>query len=491
MPIVCLEFHLEIFLMLLKDWIVPMGEIQDQIFQIFCGVNASNTLFNHDSMYMDYQESFFWAEKHALKLKIAGIIENEKIAVIGPNSPETLLWTIANGINGCSTLLINPNTNQSTIELILERLDINHIIFNNEIQTKNTSKNKPQLENVFSGLDRPFISILSSGTTGIGKIINHSFRTIFGGAKSFSNQWGLDTNSRVFHNWPMSYMAGYFNLFLCPLRSGSEIVIGEQYSNKTVFSLCDDLIKSDCTDAILSPTMAQSLIRRQRNEKRSDLKKKRIISTSSILYPTVAKEFYRIFGVDMRPCYGITEYGGSFTLGATSIDRELSVGRSIPEVELAEIDGELYVKSPFVAPSVIVGLGEEFYQNSMSFYRTDDLGYIGSDGEIYLTGRQSENIKKGGEFISLIEIENIALRVLDIDDVIAIPERSDFWGEDYLLKVVRPINTKETPSEDTGPIVEELLRHMPRKYLPSKIQFVEKIQRTNSGKPLRRFYLES
>lgn len=136
MPIVSLEFHLEIFLMLLKDWIVPMGEIQDQIFQIFCGVNASNTLFNHDSMCMDYQESFFWAEKQALKLKIAGIVENEKIAVIGPNSPETLLWTIANGINDCSTLLINPNTNQSTIELILERLDINHIILNNEIQTK-------------------------------------------------------------------------------------------------------------------------------------------------------------------------------------------------------------------------------------------------------------------------------------------------------------------------------------------------------------------
>ena len=81
--------------------------------------------------------------------------------------------------------------------------------------------------------------------------------------------------------------------------------------------------------------------------------------------------------------------------------------------------------------------------------------------------------------------------MLDIDDVIAIPERSDFWGEDYLLKVVRPIRTKEAPSDDTGPIIEELLKHMPRNYLPSKIQFVEKIQRTNSGKPLRRFYLES
>lgn len=243
MPIVSLEFHLEIFLMLLKDWIVPMGEIQDQIFQIFVVsmqvIHSSTTI----RCVWTIKNRFFLGRKTSAQIKNSWNCREWKNCSYWTKFPETLLWTIANGINDCSTLLINPNTNQSTIELILERLDINHIILNNEIQTKNTSKNKPQLENVFSGLDRPFISILSSGTTGIGKIINHSFRTIFGGAKSFSNQWGLDTNSRVFHNWPMSYMAGYFNLFLCPLWSGSEIVIGEQYSNKTVFSLCDDLIK--------------------------------------------------------------------------------------------------------------------------------------------------------------------------------------------------------------------------------------------------------
>jgi acyl-CoA synthetase (AMP-forming)/AMP-acid ligase II len=468
-----------------------MGKIQDQLFQIFCGVNAENILFNQASILMSYRDSFTWAEEHALKLERAGVKKNEKIAVIGQNSPETLLWTIANGINGCSSLLVNPETDETTIKLILERLNIKHIIFKNHVEKNFLAKHETELEVKSDELDQPFISILSSGTTGVGKIINHSYRTIFGSAKSFTNQWGLNAQSRVFHNWPMSYMAGYFNLFLCPLLSGAQIFIGRAYSSRSVFSLCDELINSHCTDVVLSPTMAQGLIRRQRGEERSDLNKKRVISTSSILYPTIAKEFFRIFGIDMHPCYGITEYGGSFTFGTTSINRELSVGLSLPEVELSERDGELYVRSPFVAPSIIVNLGEETYQNSSNFYKTDDLGYIGIDGEVYLTGRSSENIKKGGEFISLVEIENIALRTLDIDEVIAIPEKSDFWGEDYSMKVVKATYAKNIFDDDTSAMFAELLKHLPRKHLPSKIQFVEKIERTSSGKPLRRFYLDS
>jgi fatty-acyl-CoA synthase len=192
----------------------------------------------------------------------------------------------------------------------------------------------------------------------------------------------------------------------------------------------------------------------------------------------------------MLPCYGITEYGGSFTLGESSIERELCVGRAIPEVEISERGGELHVRSPFVAPSLIVGFGKEIFQSEASFYRTDDLGSIDSEGHVYLTGRQSENIKKGGEFISLIHIEDIALQILDVDDVIAVPIRSDFWGEDYLLKVVRSINLNEDSKNDSATKFEKLLKYMPRKNLPSEIQFVEKIQRTASGKPLRRFYLE-
>ena len=105
-----------------------MSKIKEQLFQVFCGKNADNILFNQDSIFMDYRASFTWAEEHALKLERYGVKKNEKIAVIGQNSPETLLWTIANGINGCSSLLINPETNKTTIKLILERLQIKHII---------------------------------------------------------------------------------------------------------------------------------------------------------------------------------------------------------------------------------------------------------------------------------------------------------------------------------------------------------------------------
>lgn len=88
MPIVCLEFHLENLLILFKDWIIPMSEIQDQIFQIFCGANASNTLFNQESLFMDYQESFFWAEQHALKLKKLELSRMKKLQLLDKIAPK-------------------------------------------------------------------------------------------------------------------------------------------------------------------------------------------------------------------------------------------------------------------------------------------------------------------------------------------------------------------------------------------------------------------
>ena len=147
-----------------------MGELEEQLNQIFCGLNANNNLFNHESSLMKYRDSFLWAERKARELRTAGIVQQEQIAVIGPNCPETLLWTIANGINRCSTMLINPDTDQATVQSIMERLSINHIVLNNQIQSRSKLNNRKETD--LGELDRPFISILSSGTTGIGKIIN-------------------------------------------------------------------------------------------------------------------------------------------------------------------------------------------------------------------------------------------------------------------------------------------------------------------------------
>jgi fatty-acyl-CoA synthase len=332
-----------------------------------------------------------------------------------------------------------------------------------------------------------FFSVLSSGTTGKPKAITHSYSSVLGSARDFSQSLGANGVDVFLHNWPMHYMAGIFNLFLCPIATGSSIHVGDKFSAHTARSQLAEISSLKNSRILASPTML-SLLSRVKSSIAYNLSSLDIVCTSSILYPTIAAKFCDLFSASIRPCYGITEFGGSFTLG-TNADIAYSVGSPTPNVEIELRNNEIFVKTPHVAKTIEFVGGEVLHLSPSSFHGTNDLGHFSVRGELCLTGRTGELIKKGGEFLSLIEVENCALSIDGVVDVLAVPCGSEFWGQDYQLKLVLRETDNDSLESISARVSAALVSEVSPRAKPMKIDIETSLPRTGSGKPLRRHYL--
>jgi len=85
----------------------------------------------------------------------------------------------------------------------------------------------------------------------------------------------------------------------------------------------------------------------------------------------------------------------------------------------AGVEGQLYVSGPGIMKGY---WGDETLTSSVmdsGYLKTGDIGYMDSDGYIYLTGRLSDMIKVGGNRISPLEVEEIITRLEGIEEVAA------------------------------------------------------------------------
>ncbi|QEL56625.1 class I adenylate-forming enzyme family protein [Chromobacterium paludis] len=337
------------------------------------------------------------------------------------------------------------------------------------------------------GLDEPFLIIFSSGTTGAPKGIVQTLKNFFGAARAFALASGFAAGKVTLHNWPMFYNAGLFNLFACPLVSGGRVALAKRFAARDLAGFWQSLDLHKPDYVYLSPTMATTLTKTARFIPHNPecLRAARVISTSSILYPSIKEAFLKQFGAGIAPCFGITELGGSFSMGNAD-SAPYSVGRVMPEVAVSrddEANGELLVATPYMALGYLNQDGElDPFDRSQAF-RTGDIGYL-RDGELFISGRIKDAIKKGGEFINLAEIEDLVHGAGLCEECYAVGRLDEFWGETYDVFFVAGEGAQPTA------VVDELRRlfnaSLPQLQRPDRIVAVDSIPRTASGKPMKR-----
>ena len=253
------------------------------------------------------------------------------------------------------------------------------------------------------------IVFFTSGTTGKPKGIVHNIFNLLKSANDFSTLANYRNGSRILHNWPHYYMAGFFNMFLCPLVSGSTIFFDEEIDINTYLNYWQKLKENKIDIAYLSPTMAHALISYS-NYKKIDNKniKTKIISTGSFLYSSTKLKFKNIFGIDLINCYGVTEVGGSISLSNKLNQKAESIGKLSDGVKIKlSKNNEIQIKSKYQFEGYLENyLNFKKFKNA--YFNSGDLGKF-EKGEFIITGRDKEIIKKGGEAVSLLKIEDIAL----------------------------------------------------------------------------------
>ena len=119
--------------------------------------------------------------------------------------------------------------------------------------------------------------------------------------------------------------------------------------------------------------------------------------------------------------------------------------------------------------------------NKDGFFATGDVGTLDKMGVMTITDRSKDVVKSGGEWISTIEIENLAMGHPAIREAAVCAFPSVKWGERPLLVCVL-----KDATADHETVKAELYRHLTRKIasisMPDDIVFVPEIPHNATGK---------
>jgi fatty-acyl-CoA synthase len=139
--------------------------------------------------------------------------------------------------------------------------------------------------------------------------------------------------------------------------------------------------------------------------------------------------------------------------------------------------GRLKVRGPAVAKGYFRGEGKGAF-DAGGWFDTGDVATLDPDGYMTITDRAKDVIKSGGEWISTIEIENIAVGHPAVAEAAVIGVPHPKWDERPLLIIVLKPGQKATREE----ILAYLTGKIAKWWMPDDVVFVDEIPHTATGK---------
>lgn len=139
--------------------------------------------------------------------------------------------------------------------------------------------------------------------------------------------------------------------------------------------------------------------------------------------------------------------------------------------------GRLKVRGPAVARAYYGGAGAEQFDED-GWFDTGDVAFIDPNGYMQITDRAKDVIKSGGEWISTIDLENLAVGHPDIAEAAVIGIIHPKWDERPLLVVVPKAGKEPSKSEILGFMDGKVAKW----WMPDDVAFVSEIPHTATGK---------
>ncbi len=342
----------------------------------------------------------------------------------------------------------------------------------------------------------------TSGTTGDPKGVLYSHRsntlhTLLGGA---SPGLGLGPSDVMLPVVPMFHANGWGIPFLAPMAGASLIMPGPRLDGASLYQQMEE---ERVTVSAGVPTVWLGLLH-YLAANGLELNHLRRVLIGGAAAPRAMIAAFEDRGIAVTHAWGMTETSPLGTMSAIKppLDelpperqRDYLCKQGFPlfGVELKITDdkgrerprdgksvGRLKVKGPAVARGYFRGEGSDAFGRD-GWFDTGDVASLDENGFMQITDRSKDVIKSGGEWISTIEIENLAVGHPEVAEAAAIGVPHPKWGERPLLIIVAKPGAR--------PSRESLLAHLSGKiakwWLPDAVVLVEEIPHTAAGKILK------
>jgi fatty-acyl-CoA synthase len=340
----------------------------------------------------------------------------------------------------------------------------------------------------------------TSGTTGDpkGVLYSHRSNVLHGMAASIRDTFAISARDTILPIVPMFHANSWSLAFSVPMNGAKLVMPGMKLDGESVYNLIET---EQVTMSAAVPTVWLMLLQYLQKTGKKLSYIERVAIGGSACPRFMMEAFERDYGVEVLHAWGMTEMSPIGTLGSLKpslgdikgearYDIKQKQGFAPFGVEMKIVDddnkelpwdgikfGRLKVKGPAVARRYFHRENENIL-DADGFFDTGDVATIDPHGYMQITDRAKDVIKSGGEWISSIDLENIAVSHPDVAEAAVIGVAHPKWDERPLLVIVRK-DGRETKRDD---ILHYMDGKIAKWWMPDDVQFVDEIPHTATGK---------
>ncbi|MFZ5510796.1 MAG: 3-(methylthio)propionyl-CoA ligase [Pseudomonadota bacterium] len=343
----------------------------------------------------------------------------------------------------------------------------------------------------------------TSGTTGNPKGVLYSHRStiLHAYGSALPDALNLSARDSVLPVVPLFHVNAWGLPYSCALTGAKLVMPGPSLDGASLYELFE---QEQVTVSAGVPTVWLGLLQHMQPRELKLSSLKRLVIGGSACPPAMIRTFDEQYGVTVLHAWGMTEMSPLGTvntfkakhlhLPAAEKDAiRIKQGRPIYGVEMKIVDGEgkelprdgqafgdLLVRGPWVCSSYFKGEGGQVLREG-GWFPTGDVATLDADGYMQITDRSKDVIKSGGEWISSIDLENLAVAHPAVAEAAVIGVPHPKWDERPLLLVVKKPGQEVTREQ----LLEFMQGKIAKWWLPDDVVFVDALPHTATGKLLK------
>lgn len=334
--------------------------------------------------------------------------------------------------------------------------------------------------------------LFSSGTTGKPKAIAHSREAVIALHETLLKTWKLSPSDVVLGALPFHTIYGLIFSAGSAIYAGATLVLIERFHPERALHSIE---RHKVTTAAFVPAMIIMILNYAENGRFDCSSLRMIYSASAPISEADIKRFNDFASTTVICNYGMTEIPGAAVEVAGVLHKADSAGRVCPGFQISIRDeegkvlpigaiGEITMRGP---SQMLEYIGEpemmaERVRNGWVY--SQDKGRMDADGNVYVLGRTSEMIIRGGLNISPLEIESTLASHSAVGDVAVVGPADAVLGQIVSAFVVPRADVRRNQLKEV--LKQHCSDHLAPPKVPAEYFIIEEIPRNAAGKISRK-----